>query len=148
MVSYAEIVKRMKKYKSEDNRIIECSVVDEGTENEFMYAEVEFPDEESAKEFIPPAWFGAEHTNDPLRKMKYVWRFTRLNQPPTITRCEFQKTDEEGVLAVHVWFDISGMEQNLFTFTPSAIPGMTPEMFIGKNRHDALMVPEDILQHQ
>jgi CYTH domain-containing protein len=29
-----------------------------------MVAEVEFPSEEAARAFVPPAWFGREVTND------------------------------------------------------------------------------------
>lgn len=33
--------------------------------SDLIMAEVEFPDEESAKQFIPPAWFDCEVTHDP-----------------------------------------------------------------------------------
>lgn len=40
-------------YQLPDGRKLECSLVDGGTENAFLYAEVEFPTVEEANAFVP-----------------------------------------------------------------------------------------------
>ena len=57
---------------------LECSIVDEGTEDEFYYAEVEFKSEDLANSFILP-FDAVEVTNDKSYKMKNYWARTRLN---------------------------------------------------------------------
>ena len=57
---------------------LECSIVDEGTENEFYYAEVEFMSKDLANLFILP-FDAVEVTNDKSYKMKNYWTRTRLN---------------------------------------------------------------------
>ena len=56
---------------------LEVSLVDPGTDWEFYYAEIEFPTEEDAKEFIAPSYFGREITYNEDYKMKNYWKRTR-----------------------------------------------------------------------
>ena len=56
---------------------LECSLVDAGTENEFMYAEVEFSTEEEARAFVPPAFLGEDVTEVPGSSMSAYWQRTR-----------------------------------------------------------------------
>ena len=58
--------------------VLECSLVDEGIENEFMYAEVEFPSVEEAEAFEVPPYLGKEVTYDRYWKMNNYWKRTRL----------------------------------------------------------------------
>lgn len=53
---------------------LEVSFVDD----EWHYAEIEFPSEEEAKAFVAPDWFGEEVTYNPEYKMKNYWKRTRL----------------------------------------------------------------------
>ena len=48
MTGLEPIKKELKKYQLPDGHILECCNVDPGTENNFMYAEVEFEDEDTA----------------------------------------------------------------------------------------------------
>lgn len=54
--------------------LLTVGVVDKGTQHEFWYGEIEFEDEESAKNFKAPDWFGEEVTNDSSYKMKNYWK--------------------------------------------------------------------------
>ena len=74
------ITKDFREYQLADGLVLEVSLVDKGLPSEFMYAEIEFPNEEAANAFEPPAYLGEDHTNNPGRKMKYVWKETRLAQ--------------------------------------------------------------------
>ena len=58
-------------------RVLEFSLVDPGRDTGFSYAEVEFPDLESALAFQPPAWFGTETTRQQTFRMKLYWQETR-----------------------------------------------------------------------
>ncbi len=58
---------------------LEFSIVDEGRESGFTYAEVEFPSVEAARSFDPPAWFGDETTAQQGFRMKGYWQKTRLD---------------------------------------------------------------------
>ena len=69
--------KRINEYTIHD---LEFSIVDKGTPNEFMYAEIEFFDEEDANEYIPDYFLGKEVTYDPNYKMKNYWVRTRLEE--------------------------------------------------------------------
>lgn len=42
--------------------------------------EVEFPDEETAKNFVPPGWFGTEVTHDSTYKARNIWRWHFFGQ--------------------------------------------------------------------
>ena len=56
---------------------LEVALVDAGTEWEFYYAEIEFPTEQDAKDFVVPAYFGEEITYNKDYKMKNFWKRTR-----------------------------------------------------------------------
>ncbi len=53
--------------------MLEVSLVDGGEPTSFMYAEVEFPNEESAKSFKAPDFLGEEMTNQTGFRMKHYW---------------------------------------------------------------------------
>ena len=57
---------------------LEVSRVDPGTDWEFYYAEIEFPTEMDAKDFVVPSYFGREITFNEDYKMKNYWKRTRL----------------------------------------------------------------------
>lgn len=73
------IKKRMRIYDFEGHKL-ECSLVDEGRDSSFMYAEIEFLSEEQAKAFSAPHFLGKEITYDKEMKMKNYWRRTRLEK--------------------------------------------------------------------
>ncbi|MBC8569352.1 hypothetical protein [Zongyangia hominis] len=52
---------------------LECSLVDEGEEGAFFYAEVEFESVEQAHTFVPPAFLGRELTEVPGSSMSNFW---------------------------------------------------------------------------
>lgn len=54
--------------------LLTVGAVDKGLPSEFCYGEIEFEDEESAKNFKAPDWFGKEVTNDSSYKMKNYWK--------------------------------------------------------------------------
>ena len=60
-------------YELPDGLKLECSIVDSGTESEFMYAEVEFDSVEAANAFAPPEYLGREVTEDPSFSMNSYW---------------------------------------------------------------------------
>ena len=64
--------KHTKVYPIGGGLFLEVSSVNEGEEGGFFYAEVEFPTEEAAKEFIPLPCLGKEVTDDPEYKMNRV----------------------------------------------------------------------------
>ncbi len=60
-----------------DGHILECSVVDPGTENEFIYGEIEFGTEEEAKAYQIPLNGAKDATYNKTYKMKNYWIRTR-----------------------------------------------------------------------
>ena len=56
---------------------LECSLVDEGTDTAFLYAEIEFPSVEAAKAFPPLPLFKQEVTENPAYRMNRYWWDTR-----------------------------------------------------------------------
>lgn len=72
------IHKLKRNYILPDGLLLECSLVDEGTETEFMYAEVEFETVEAAEAFTVPDYLGKEVTYDNSWKMNNYWKRTRL----------------------------------------------------------------------
>lgn len=77
MVDKPFITKDFCIYRLENGLELECSHVDKLMSTEFMYAEVEFPDEDTAKSFKPLPCFYADVTYDPAYKMKNFWKRTR-----------------------------------------------------------------------
>lgn len=67
------IRKDFRVYKLSDGERLECSLVDKDLPTAFYYAEVEFPSVEEANSFIPPAFLGAEKTEDPAFTMSRYW---------------------------------------------------------------------------
>lgn len=57
--------------------VLEVSHVDFDTSDAFFYAEIEFPNEEEAKNFIPTDYLAKEITFDETYKMKNYWKRTR-----------------------------------------------------------------------
>lgn len=72
------IKKLLRCYALPDGLVLECSLVDEGTKTEFMYAEVEFESVEAAEKFDVPDFLGQEVTYDNSWKMNNYWKRTRL----------------------------------------------------------------------
>ena len=70
------VKKDYKKYKLGQWEL-EVSLVDEGTDWEFYYGEIEFPTEEEEKVFVLPDFLGREITYDETYKMKNFWKRTR-----------------------------------------------------------------------
>ena len=70
------IQKDYKKYKFGPWKL-EVALVDPGTDWEFYYAEIEFPTEQEAKDFVVPGYFGREITFQEEYKMKNYWKRTR-----------------------------------------------------------------------
>lgn len=68
------ICKDYRVYRLENGLYLECSHVDPETETSFYYAEVEFPDQEQAQRFCPPAFLGREVTYDPQYRMKAYYQ--------------------------------------------------------------------------
>lgn len=56
---------------------LECSLVDQGMDSAFMYAEIEFPSVDAAERFAVLPFFKKEVTDDPAYRMKNYWRKTR-----------------------------------------------------------------------
>jgi len=71
------ITKLYKKYKLDNGLILQCSLVDEGFTSAFMYAEIEFDNEQQAMDFVTPFYLGKDVTFDPSYKMKNYWDKTR-----------------------------------------------------------------------
>lgn len=77
MLGVKSIVKEYKAYKL-GPWVLEVNHVDPGTMNAFYYAEIEFPTEMDAKEFVVPNYLGREITYNNDYKMKNYWKRTRL----------------------------------------------------------------------
>ena len=71
------IIKLKRNYILPDGKILECNLVDEGSETEFMYAEIEFSSVEEAKSYSLPDFLNMEVTYDNSYKMNNYWRRTR-----------------------------------------------------------------------
>lgn len=71
------IIKLKRNYVLPDGKILECNLVDEGTENEFMYAEIEFETVAEAERYPLPPFLGKEVTFDNSYKMNNYWKRTR-----------------------------------------------------------------------
>lgn len=77
------IRKEFRVYKLYGGYELECSLVDSGSETEFMYAEVEFDSVEDANAFIPPDFLGEDITELPGSSMSAYWQRTRLQNSNT-----------------------------------------------------------------
>lgn len=64
--------KRTRIYPLENGLFLEVSAVNEGEEEGFFYAEVEFPTEEAANAFVPLPYLGKDVTDNPEYKMNRV----------------------------------------------------------------------------
>ncbi len=77
MVPHPFIQKELRLYELPGGLELECSLVDRGSETEFMYAEVEFPSVKAAERFTPCFGYDREITRCPGSGMKHYWRRTR-----------------------------------------------------------------------
>lgn len=64
MLAAPPATKRHRTYDLPGGETLECSLVDEGDEGAFYYAEVEFETVEEARAFKPPAFLGREVTEE------------------------------------------------------------------------------------
>lgn len=77
MIEHPFVTKEFRVYQLPGGLELECSLVDKGMRSEFMYAEVEFPDVDTAKSFVVLPFFKQEVTEDPAYRMKHYWKTTR-----------------------------------------------------------------------
>lgn len=63
----------------EDNLIAELDVF-HGILESLIFIEVEFPDEDSAKNFIPPSWFGGDVSLNDSYKNNYLIRIDNISE--------------------------------------------------------------------
>lgn len=68
------VKKLLKRYNLGGGHVLECSLVDEGAQTAFYYAEIEFENEEEARAFTPPPFFGREVTEERGFTMAEYWR--------------------------------------------------------------------------
>lgn len=68
------ITKDYRKYQLDNGLILECSLVNEGYPEEFMYAEIEFDSEEQAMAYKPDSFLGEELTYSDSYRMSALWR--------------------------------------------------------------------------
>lgn len=73
----ATVKKEFRTYALDGGYTLECSHVDPGESTSFFYAEVEFPSEEAAAAFEPPAFLGRDVTEDPSFTMSNYARVKR-----------------------------------------------------------------------
>lgn len=76
MIMMKPIIKNWSLIQVNDEQL-EISIVDPGTNNQFIYAEVEFDSEEDANNFVMPIKTVKEVTYDDTYKMKNYWKRTR-----------------------------------------------------------------------
>lgn len=67
------ILKEETRFKLLDGHLLECSIVEKGTDNSFIYREIEFNNIEEANHYVPSFAFIKEITNDSNYKMKNVF---------------------------------------------------------------------------
>lgn len=77
MIEHPFVSKVFQVYQLPDGLELECSLVDQGTDSEFMYAEIEFPDVDAANNFAALPFFKQEVTDDPAYRIKNYWNKTR-----------------------------------------------------------------------
>lgn len=77
----AEMVRKdYKVYALPDGHRLECSLVDQGTPSEFMFAEVEFDTLEEAEQFCPNEYLSHEVTSDRSWSMSSYWEKYRIGK--------------------------------------------------------------------
>lgn len=74
MLDRRMITKDFRTYQLPDGLVLECSHVNQGYPEEFMYAEVEFDSVESANAYIPHPCLGRELTYSSEYRMSAIWR--------------------------------------------------------------------------
>lgn len=62
---YRPIHKIRRTYELDDGLRLECNAVEPDTDDFFMYADIEFPSEEAANEFVKLSFLGEEVTGNP-----------------------------------------------------------------------------------
>ena len=72
------IRKDYKVYALPDGHKLECSLVDQGSPSEFMFAEVEFTSLEEAEAVVPDEYLSHEVTSDPSWSMGSYWEKYRM----------------------------------------------------------------------
>ena len=72
------IRKDYKVYALPDGHKLECSLVDQGSPSEFMFAEVGFTSLEEAEAFVPDEYLSHEVTSDPSWSMGSYWEKYRM----------------------------------------------------------------------
>lgn len=73
MLEKPPVHKEWRGYELPGGLLLEVSCVDGGEPTSFMYAEVEFPDVETAERFIAPDYLGPEMTGNNGFRMKQYW---------------------------------------------------------------------------
>lgn len=85
LIGFPLIPKVRRTYRLPGGLALEVNHVDEGASTEFWYAEIEFPDEETAQAYDPAAdglndFLTNEVTNTPGESMGAYWLRTRVNE--------------------------------------------------------------------
>lgn len=86
MIEYPFVSKVFQVYQLPNGLELECSLVDQGMDSEFMYAEIEFSNVDAAKNFAVLPFFKQEVTEDPAYRMKNYWEKTRCQGISTESR--------------------------------------------------------------
>jgi len=74
MIDHRMITKEFRTYQLENGLVLECSRVNKGYPEEFMYAEVEFDSVEKAMSYEPEAFLGRELTYSSDYRMSLIWQ--------------------------------------------------------------------------
>lgn len=74
MLDRRMITKEYRKYQLDNGLILECSLVNKGFPEEFMYAEIEFDSEDEANAYKPDFFLGKELTYSDSFRMSALWR--------------------------------------------------------------------------
>lgn len=74
MLDRRMITKEYRKYQLDSGLILECSLVNKGFPEEFMYAEIEFESEDEANSYKPDEFLGEELTYSDSFRMSELWR--------------------------------------------------------------------------
>jgi len=74
MIDHRFITKEFRTYQLEGGLVLECSWVNKGYPEEFMYAEIEFESVEEANAYIPADYLGKELTYSSEYRMSGIWQ--------------------------------------------------------------------------